>query len=110
MSRLFVDTNPQVVASAPAQITQGATGARILEANARRRGLLIQNTGTTVIKLVFGNTNPTATAYHVALAPASGADDGTGGLYTDDAWQGPIRAISSGAGGTLVITEFLEES
>jgi cell division protein FtsA len=29
-----------------------------------------------------------------------------GGIYTDDAWAGQVNAISSAAGGTIVITEF----
>jgi len=78
----------------------------ILQANPKRKGLLIQNTGTTVIKLTFGATLPTSTAYHVALRASTGADDGSGGVYLDDSWVGVVNALSSGAFGTLVVTEF----
>lgn len=68
---------------------------------------MIQNTGTTTIKLNFGSTAPTQTVYHVAIRPGNVADDGIGAVYTDDLWIGAVRAISSVAGGTVVITEFI---
>jgi hypothetical protein len=77
-----------------------------LSANAKRKGFSIVNTGTTVIKLTMGTTEPTQTVYHVALAACASADDGTGGAYFEAAFVGDVRIISSGAGGTCVITEF----
>jgi len=91
--------------SAPAQTAQSTTAAIILAANSTRKRLIVQNTGTTIIKLSLGGTNPTATAYHVALQACAAADDGTGGSYIDESWTGVVRAISSAAGGTLVVTE-----
>jgi hypothetical protein len=92
-------------ASTPAQTTQGTSAASVLAANAARKAVIIVNTGLTVIKLALGGTNPTQTAYHVSLQPASAADAGDGGTFVSDTWTGEIRAISSIAGGTMVITE-----
>jgi len=104
-TRALIEGSPQASVSTPAQTGQGVAAAVILAANPKRKGLIIQNTGTTVIKLTFGATLPTTTAYHIALSACTGADDGTGGTYVDDSWVGVVNALSSGAGGTLVITE-----
>jgi hypothetical protein len=101
---------PQATCSTPAQTAIADTAALVLAANAKRKGFSAQNTGTTVIKLAFGATNPTQTVYHVALAACTAADDGKGGIYFDDAFTGEVRAISSAAGGTFVIAEFLTGS
>lgn len=91
--------------STPAQTSVGTTSAQILAANASRKRVMIQNTGTTVIKLNLGTATVTQTAYHVALQSCSSADAGDGGSYIDEMWTGAIQAISSAAGGTVVITE-----
>lgn len=109
-NRVMIDVSPQLTVSTPAQTSQGTAAATIVTANPKRKGVLIQNTGTTIIKLSLGSTMPTATAYHYALAACTGANDGTGGTYVDDAWVGDINAISSSAGGTLVITEYFTGS
>jgi hypothetical protein len=108
--RTFSDPAPQATCSTPAQTTIGTTAAVILAANPKRKGVFIQNTGATVIKLAFGSTDPTQTVYHAALGAATGADDGTGGSWSDDAFVGVIRAISSGVGGTFVLAEFVTGS
>lgn len=104
--RVIAEGSPQLSVSTPAQTSQGVAAATIVAANPKRKGLIVQNTGTTIIKLSFGANDPTATVYHVALAACTAGDDGTGGIYTDDSWVGEVRAISSGAGGTCVVTEF----
>jgi hypothetical protein len=93
-------------AGAAAQTAVGTTSGSILASNANRVRCRVENTGTTVIYLGFGQT-PTATAYHMALAPCSNAaNDGTGGTSEwDDNWKGAINAISSLAGGTAVVVE-----
>jgi hypothetical protein len=106
MSRMLIDCAPQRQATVPAQVSIADTAATILVSNAKRKGFLIQNTGTTILKLVLGVTNPTQTVYHFALKGGTAADDGTGASYTDDSWVGPVQAISSAAGGTFVMVEF----
>lgn len=91
--------------SAPTQTTVGASASTPLAANAARKRLKIQNTGTTTIYLSFGGTNPTVTAYHIALPACGSANDGSSQLYIDSVWTGAVRAISSAAGGTIVIEE-----
>ena len=91
--------------SAPAQTAQSTTAAQVLASNARRRQVIVQNTGTTVIKLVLGTGTPTQTAYTVALGACAAANDGTGGVFVSDVWRGAVQAISNAAGGTLVVTE-----
>lgn len=108
--RAFMEGSPQVSASVPAETAVGVAEGLVLAANAKRKGLLIQNTGTTIIYLVLGVTVVTVSAYHVALKGGTVADDGTGATYTDDAWVGPVRALSSGAGGTCVILEMMTGS
>lgn len=103
--RSQIEARPRTTVTAPAQTSLGLVAAQLLAQNNARRGLMIQNTGTTVIKLVLGTETPTQTVYHIALGAATAADDGLGATYTDDAWLGPVQGISSGAGGTLVITE-----
>jgi len=103
--RALVEGSPQIAASTPAQTSIGTDAAQVLAANYSRKGLIIQNTGTTVIKLVLGSGTPTASVFHVSLKACTAANDGTGGAYIDDSWIGPVQAISSASGGTMVITE-----
>ena len=104
--RALVESGPIQGSSTAAQTAIGATGALVLNANTKRKGFMVQNTGTTTIRLVMGNATPTQTVYHVALKASTSADDGTGGMYFDDVWVGNVWAISSAGGGTMVITEF----
>lgn len=109
-TRAWIEGSPQASVSTPAQTVIGTTASIILAANPKRKGLIIQNTGTTVIKLTFGSVLPTQTVYHLALVAAGGADDGTGASYFESSWVGIVNAISSGAGGTFVLTEFMTGS
>jgi hypothetical protein len=103
---MLIDIGPQVASSTPAQTSVTDTASLVLITNAKRKGFTIQNTGTTLIKLSFGLTAPTTTAYHVCLKGGTAANDGTGGVYMDDAWVGNVWALGEAAGGTCVITEF----
>jgi succinylarginine dihydrolase len=91
-------------ASVVAQTTVGTTSVQILAANAARKRVRVQNSGTTVIKLGFGRT-PTQTAYHRALPAGGSADDGSSPPLEDMTWTGAINAISSTVGGTCVVEE-----
>lgn len=103
--RFLTEPSPQARVTTPAQVTIGATAAVVLAANPKRKGFIIQNTGTTVLKLTFGATVPTQTVYHVALKGCTLANDGTGGGYVEDRLVLAVNAISSAAGGTFVLME-----
>lgn len=96
---------PRSLASTAAQTSVSNVAGQLLAANGGRKGLIIQNTGTTVIYLVLGAGTPTTSVYHIALRACSTANDGMGGIYNDDAWVGAVQAIGSGIGGSVVITE-----
>lgn len=96
---------PRENISTPAQTSVSNVAGTLLSVNRARRGLMIQNTGTTIIYLILGSGTPTSTVYHIALRACSSANDGNGGAYNDDAWIGAVQAISSAPGGTVVMTE-----
>lgn len=96
---------PRETVSAAAQTSVSNVAGALLTFNRARRGLIIQNTGTTIIYLLLGSGTPTSSVYHIALPACSVANDGKGGIYNDDAWIGAVQAIGSAPGGTLVITE-----
>jgi hypothetical protein len=105
-NRALIEGSPQAGVSTPAQTSISDTAGVVLAANPKRKGVMIQNTGTTVLKFTFGDTSPTSTVYHVALKACSSANDGTGGVYMDDACTLTVRGISTPTGGTAVIAEF----
>ena len=92
----------------PAQTGIGVSAAVISPAKPARVMFRIQNTGTTVIYINLSETLPTGTVYHAALGAGSGANDGGGGVLSMDGWAGPISALSSAAGGTVVLMEVLQ--
>ena len=94
-SNTLPGTNPQTI---------GTSASAVVNLNAARKEVTIINTGTTYIYLGLGQT-PTNTAYHIALAKCTAANDGTGGTWTSDMWKGSVLAISSAAGGTVNLTE-----
>lgn len=100
-----VTPTTSTAASVPAQTVVGTTAAQVLAANASRKRVMLQNVGTTRIYIAYGSTNPTTSAFHVALPAGGSAGDGSSQMISDDMWQGAIRAISSAAGGLLVVTE-----
>lgn len=105
MSNTFHQSVPRRTISVAASTSVGAVAGQILAASVTRRGLLIQNTGTTIIYLILGSGTPTATVYHIALRGCTVAHDGTGGIFNDDVWNGSVQAIGSGGGGSVSIFE-----
>jgi hypothetical protein len=99
-----VTTPTSSTASSPASTAVGASSVSILASNTARKEAIVVNTGTTILYLGLGQT-PSVTAYHVALAPCTIANDGTGGSYISDLWKGAINAIGSAAGGSACVTE-----
>lgn len=93
-------------ASTAAQASIGTTAGVGLAANANRIEVTFQNTSVNVLKLcLHASTNPTQTAYHVALNACGVADDGTGGVWTSNTWRGAIQVVGSAAATTYVVTE-----
>lgn len=73
------------------------TDTTALEASENRTIFTIQNSGTNVLGVVIGNT----TFY---LAPCTNQDDGTGGTYTDEHWDGAVTV--TGASPRYNISEY----
>lgn len=91
--------------SAPTTGSIGTTTATLLSSNSGRKSFIIQNTGTTVLKVLLGTVAATQTNYTVALKACSAADAGDGGAYIDALWIGAVQIISSGASGAYVVSE-----
>lgn len=93
-------SNPIVIGSAALQIANG---------NPSRKELFLINTSTDIIYIGLGyapSFNGNGGSYSFALAPClSAKDDGTGGIFVSDMWQGPIFAVSATGNGLLCFTE-----
>lgn len=105
LDRVLSEGSPVASVAAAAQTAVSTTAGAILAANPFRKGLRIQNTGTTVIYLLLGAGTPTASVNHVQLKACEDANDGTGGVFESSTWVGSVQAIGSGLGGTVVIME-----
>ena len=105
LDRVLSEGSPVASVAAAAQTAVSTTAGAILAANPFRKGLRIQNTGTTVIYLLLGAGTPTASVNHVQLKACASAHDGTGGVFESSTWVGSVQAIGSGLGGTVVIME-----
>lgn len=101
----FVVSIKTTTATAAAQTAVATSGTALMAANASRHRLMVQNSGIIPVRLALSTSLPTATAYHVSLNSASAADNGTGGTYIDEMWRGGVSAITSAAGGTVVLME-----
>lgn len=105
VNRVLYEAYPRNAVTAAAQTSVGAAAGTLLAASTTRKGFVITNTGTTTIYITYGSSVPTTSAYHVALVACTSANDGKGGVLTEDAWQGVVQAIGSAGGGTCVILE-----
>lgn len=101
---LTVTPVTSTTASSPSQQTIGTSAGQVLAANSGRKRLMLQNVGTTVIKIAYGAV-PTSSNYHFSLPAGGSANDGSSPIWQDTMWLGAIQAISSGAGGLLQVTE-----
>lgn len=88
-------------------VTVGILVLQLALANRSRKEMIVINTGLTTIFIGFG-FNPTQTNYTLFLSPCTVANDGTGGSLIDEAWKGPVFALSSNPGGTLNFAEIPE--
>jgi|SRR5215469_1206124 len=81
----------------------------ILQANPARRRLLVQNTGTSNLYLIFGKasnfTAPFTTQfsiYHVKIA--------AGDTYIDELWRGRVDIVSDASNGVAAYSEYWRSS
>ncbi len=97
---------PSATSTAPAStaVVSTAGGTSLLAANTSRLEAIIVNIDVVTIYLALGGT-PTAAAYHVALQPCTAANDGTGGVFITDVWNGAIKAIAASGTGHVAVTE-----
>lgn len=88
---------PESSVSSPVlSVVVGSSAVILLFANPNRKELFIVNRGTSIIYIGLGS-NPTSTQYHLALPACSSADDGTGGVFISDIWQGDVYGICGAA-------------
>jgi hypothetical protein len=89
-------------ANTPAIVTSGGD---VIAANAKRKGWMIQNTGTNALFVRFG-TGASATVFHAVLKGGTGDNDGNGGSISQMGpvvYQGIISA--TGTSPKMVVTE-----
>lgn len=92
--------------TAPDIVTVGAAAVQLLAANVLRMRLVLQNVGTTVIYILFGNGTPSASNYHIALRAGGTSADGSSPPWVDTMWVGAVQAVASANGGACSVAEF----
>lgn len=91
--------NKTNVANTPAIITAAGT---VLAANQNRRAWAIQNLGTNPL-FVRLDASASTSVFHFILKGATGADDGTGGYFSDDIHTDAVSV--AGTSPRCVVTE-----
>jgi hypothetical protein len=86
-------------ASSPGPTSVGTSSATALAANSNRKRLTIQNTGTTVLYVLFGAGSASSSNYHIILPAGGTVNDGSSHPYIDEMWQGAVQWASSASGG-----------
>lgn len=87
------------VTGASSQATMGAAAADVLPANMNRRFALIQNNGTTAVRIRMDGTDPT-TAVGIRLEPGDSLD-----IHGDELVRNLIRGIAESGAPVLDIIE-----
>ena len=85
------------------------SGGEVLYKKNNRRSLSIQNIGTAKVFVRFG-AEPVLTGtkkYSFILPPASGTDEGDGGVLTLDNYNGPVWCKTSSGSSTVIATDFI---
>ena len=93
-----------VSAAGPTTIGTGST--TVVTASASTKRLSLQNTGTTVIYVLFGAGSASSSNYHLILPAGGTTKDGSSPIYSDIMWQGAVSVASSAAGGSLNVAVF----
>jgi hypothetical protein len=94
--------NIQTAKSSPNSTTSPATATTVLAANLDRKRFTIQSQDDEVLYLKLG-TGASSSDYHITLSAGSGAADGTGGIFTNDGYQGAVSVAASGTPSYSVI-------
>ena len=85
------------------------SGGEVLYKKSNRRSLSIQNIGTAKVFVRFG-AEPVLTGtkkYSFILPPASGTDEGDGGVLTLDNYNGSVWCKTSSGSSTVIATDFI---
>lgn len=99
-----IQKNPVLVPFAPIQLCN---------ANPSRKQLILVNTSQDIVYVGLGSApdpgdSVTPFAYNFALtACTTSPDDGTGGIWVSDIWQGPVYVSSQGNSGVVNFTELV---
>ena len=86
-----------------------STATRVLDKTSARRSLSLQNVGATKVYVRFGSA-PSVTGtkrYSFILAPASGSEEGAGGVLTVDNYNGSVWVATASGTSTIVATDFV---
>jgi hypothetical protein len=88
-------------------VSVGGTAIQVMLPNPNRTGFRITNVGTTIIYIGLGKPVqiPSLVQYDHVLPGCTVAHDGTGGVITDDIFQGACWVISSGPAGLIALVE-----
>lgn len=73
-----------------------AAAGTVLAANAQRLWWGIQNLSTGALFVKFG-ANASTTDFHIVLKAGTAQDDGLGGVFFDDTWDGIVSVASAGS-------------
>jgi|TARA_R100000805_G_C3519465_1_gene42403 hypothetical protein len=96
--------------SSDSTISVGTAGSTVLAANNNRASLSVQNVGTTKVYIRFNqavNLGAGGPDYSFILAPASGTNEGDGGVLSIDNFTGTVYAKTASGSSTVVATEFI---
>lgn len=85
---------------------------QLCNANSSRKELILVNTSTDFVYVSLGQppqpgNSPSPFAYSFVLAPCQAADDGSGGVWISDIWQGTIFLSSFSGAGVVNFTEMV---
>jgi len=96
--------------STDSTISVGTAGSTIFSVNNSRASLSVQNVGTTKVYIRFNsavNLGAGGPDYSYLLAPASGTNEGDGGVLSVDNFTGSVYAKTASGSSTVVSTEFI---
>lgn len=96
--------------STDSTVSVGTAGSTVFSVNNSRASLSVQNVGTTKVYIRFNsavNLGAGGPDYSYLLAPASGDNEGDGGVLSVDNFTGSVYAKTASGSSTVVATEFI---